>query len=144
MKRMHVHVAVDNLETAVGFYSTLFAATPSVVKADYAKWMLEDPRVNFAISTRGSRPGLNHLGIQVESEAELAEVYGRMNSAGRPMLEEGKTTCCYAKSEKSWIDDPAGIAWETFLTTGESTNYGTSKPDSVRVAGAKCCEGART
>ena len=105
--------------------------------------MLEDPRVNFAISTRGSRPGLNHLGIQVESEAELAEVYGRLNKAGRPVLEEGKTTCCYAKSEKSWIDDPAGIAWETFLTTGEATDYGTSKPDSVRVAGAKCCDGAR-
>jgi hypothetical protein len=144
MKRLHVHVAVDDLETAIGFYSTLFAATPSVVKADYAKWMLEDPRVNFAISMRGSKAGLNHLGIQVESEAELAEVYGRMNSAGRPVLEEGKTTCCYAKSEKSWVDDPAGISWETFLTTGESTNYGTSKPDSVRVAGAKCCEGGRT
>ena len=142
MKRLHVHVAVDNLETAIGFYSTLFAATPSVVKADYAKWMLDDPRVNFAISMRGARTGLNHLGIQVETESELAEVYGRLNKAGAPVLEEGKTTCCYAKSEKSWIDDPAGISWETFLTTGESTDYGNSRPQDVRVAAVACCEGA--
>lgn len=143
MKRLHVHVAVDNLETAVGFYSTLFAATPSVVKADYAKWMLDDPRVNFAISMRGARTGLNHLGIQVETENELAEVYGRLNKAGAPVQEEGKTTCCYAKSEKSWIDDPAGISWETFLTTGDSTDYGNSRPQDVRVAAAACCEGGR-
>ena len=117
MKRLHVHVAVDNLDKAIGFYSTLFATTPSVVKPDYAKWMLDDPRVNFAISMRGARTGLNHLGIQVENESELAEVYARLNKAGAPVLEEGKTTCCYAKSEKSWIDDPAGISWETFLTT---------------------------
>lgn len=144
MKRLHVHVAVDNLETAIGFYSTLFATTPSVVKADYAKWMLEDPRVNFAISMRGARTGLNHLGIQVENENELAEVYGRLNKAGAPVLEEGKTTCCYAKSEKSWIDDPAGISWETFLTTGESTDYGNSRPQDIRVAAVACCEGGRT
>jgi hypothetical protein len=85
---------------------------------------------------------LNHLGIQVESESELAEVYGRLNRAGAPVLEEGKTTCCYAKSEKSWIDDPAGIAWETFLTTGEATDYGNSRPQDVRVAVVPCCEGA--
>jgi uncharacterized glyoxalase superfamily protein PhnB len=140
MKRMHVHVAVDDLHQAIGFYSTLFAAEPSVVKPDYAKWMLEDPRVNFAISRRGARTGLNHLGIQVETEGELAEVYARLNKAGAPVLEEGETTCCYAKSEKSWIDDPAGISWETFLTTGESTDYGNSRPQDVRVAQAACCE----
>ncbi|HWB43984.1 MAG TPA: ArsI/CadI family heavy metal resistance metalloenzyme [Hyphomicrobiaceae bacterium] len=143
MKRIHIHVAVDDLTRAVGFYSTLFAAEPSVVKPDYAKWMLEDPRVNFAISQRGARTGLNHLGIQVEDERELADVYGRLNKAGAPVLEEGKTTCCYAKSEKSWIDDPAGISWETFLTTGESTDYGNSRPQDVRLAQAACCEGAR-
>jgi hypothetical protein len=143
MKRMHVHVSVDDLQTAIGFYSTLFAAEPSVIKPDYAKWMLDDPRVNFAISMRGARTGLNHLGIQVESETELAEVYGRLNKAGAPVLEEGKTTCCYAKSEKSWIDDPAGISWETFLTTGEATDYGNSRPQEVRVAQTVCCEGAR-
>jgi len=143
MKRMHVHVAVENLDTAIGFYSTLFAAPPTVRKPDYAKWMLDDPRVNFAISMRGARTGLNHLGIQVENESELAEVYGRLNKAGAPVLVEGKTTCCYAKSEKSWIDDPAGISWETFLTTGESTDYGNSRPEAVRVAATPCCEGAR-
>jgi catechol 2,3-dioxygenase-like lactoylglutathione lyase family enzyme len=143
MKRMHVHVAVDDIERAIGFYSTLFAAAPTVVKADYAKWMLDDPRVNFAISRRGAKPGLNHLGIQVENEGELAEVYGRLGKAGAPVFEERKTTCCYAQSEKSWIDDPAGIAWETFLTTGESTNYGNSRPEDVRLASAACCEGTR-
>ena len=143
MKRMHVHVAVDNLDKAIGFYSTLFAAKPSVVKPDYAKWMLDDPRVNFAISMRGAKTGLNHLGIQVESTDELAEVYARLKEADAPVLQEGKTTCCYAKSEKSWIDDPAGISWETFLTTGESTDYGSSRPQDVRVAQAACCEGAR-
>jgi catechol 2,3-dioxygenase-like lactoylglutathione lyase family enzyme len=144
MKRLHVHVAVDNLDKAIGFYSTLFASEPSVVKHDYAKWMLEDPRVNFAISKRGAKTGLNHLGIQVETEAELTEVYARLNQAGAPVLDEGKTTCCYAKSEKSWIDDPAGISWETFLTSGESTDYGNSRPQDVRVAQAACCEPART
>ena len=143
MKRLHVHVAVDNLGKAIGFYSTLFAAKPSVVKQDYAKWMLDDPRVNFAISNRGARTGLNHLGIQVENETELAEVYARLKQADGPVLEEGKTTCCYAKSEKAWIDDPAGISWEAFLTSGESTNYGMSKPEGVRVAAvAPCCEDA--
>src|SRR5258708_12688486 len=95
MKRMHVHVAVDNLETAIGFYSTLFAATPSVVKPDYAKWMLEDPRVNFAISTRGAETGLNHLGIQVENETELAEVYCRLNSPRAPPFAQRDTPSSY-------------------------------------------------
>jgi catechol 2,3-dioxygenase-like lactoylglutathione lyase family enzyme len=143
MKRMHVHVAVDDLDTAIGFYSALFAAQPSVVKPDYAKWMLDDPRVNFAISMRGHKTGLNHLGIQVESEGELAEVYGRLKEAGRPVLEEGKTACCYAQSEKSWVNDPAGISWEAFLTTGEATTYGSPRPKSVEAAAAvRCCEPA--
>ncbi|HMK80558.1 MAG TPA: ArsI/CadI family heavy metal resistance metalloenzyme [Xanthobacteraceae bacterium] len=124
MKRFHVHVAVDNLADAIGFYSALFAAPPSVVKVDYAKWMLDDPRVNFAISARGRPAGLDHLGIQVEDQGELHEVYARLDQAGRPVLNQGETQCCYARSEKSWVDDPAGISWETFLTTGESTNYG--------------------
>ena len=100
----------------------LFATQPAVVKTDYAKWMLDDPRVNFAISTRGREPGLDHLGIQVEDQDELHEVYARLRQAGGIVIEQGRTSCCYAKSEKSWIDDPAGIAWETFFTTGESTN----------------------
>jgi len=124
MKRFHVHVAVDNLEQAIPFYAALFAAQPAIVKPDYAKWMLEDPRVNFAISARGRAAGLDHLGIQVEDQGELHEVYRRLDAAGRPVLSQGETQCCYARSEKSWVDDPAGISWETFLTTGESTNYG--------------------
>jgi catechol-2,3-dioxygenase len=126
MKRLYVHVSVEDLDQSIGFYSTMFAAQPTVVKPDYAKWMLEDPRVNFAISTRCLKPGLDHLGIQVESEGELREVYARLQQADRPVLEEGATTCCYARSEKSWISDPQGIAWETFLTRGDSTVYGDS------------------
>ena len=124
MKRFHVHVAVDDIGNAVRFYSALFAAQPAVVKPDYAKWMLDDPRVNFAISARGRPAGLDHLGIQVEDRGELQEVYRRLDQASAPVLNQGQTQCCYARSEKSWIDDPAGIAWETFLTTGESTDYG--------------------
>jgi catechol 2,3-dioxygenase-like lactoylglutathione lyase family enzyme len=124
MKRLHVHVSVEDLSQSIGFYSSLFATEPLIVKSDYAKWMLEDPRVNFAISTRGRKPGLDHLGIQVENTDELHEVYARLRRAGGDIVEQGQTTCCYAKSEKSWIDDPAGIAWETFHTTGESTVYG--------------------
>ena len=140
MKRMHVHVAVDDLQRAIGFYSELFAAKPSVTKSDYAKWMLDDPRLNFAISTRGRVPGLDHLGIQVENKSELHEVYGRLHVAGGKIVEQGQTCCCYAKSEKSWIDDPAGIAWETFLTTGESIDYGDGSGErEARVANAKAC-----
>ena len=126
MKRLHVHVSVGDLAESVRFYSTLFAAAPSIIKPDYAKWMLDDPRVNFAISTRGKRAGLDHLGIQVENEEELHAVYERMQGADRPVLEEGATTCCYARSEKAWISDPQGLAWETSLTRGESTVYGDS------------------
>ena len=140
MKRMHVHVSVPEIGAAIGFYSALFAAKPAVVKDDYAKWMLDDPRMNFAISTRGRAPGLDHLGIQVENEGELQEVYARLHDAGGDILKEGKTTCCYAQSEKSWISDPAGVSWETFLTTGESTDYGASVEHGARLAhGSACC-----
>jgi catechol 2,3-dioxygenase-like lactoylglutathione lyase family enzyme len=140
MKRMHVHVAIENLQQSIGFYSTLFDAEPAVVKPDYAKWMLDDPRVNFAISTRGREPGLDHLGIQVENQAELHEVYARLRKAGGNVVEQGQTSCCYAKSEKSWIDDPAGISWETFHTTGESIDYGEGTGErDARVAHAKSC-----
>jgi catechol 2,3-dioxygenase-like lactoylglutathione lyase family enzyme len=138
MKRLHVHMSVDDLDRSIRFYSTLFASAPTVVKPDYAKWMLEDPRVNFAISTHSGRAtGIDHLGIQVENGDELREVYGRLKEAEGPVLEEGNTTCCYAQSEKSWIADPSGVAWEAFHTTGESTVYGTSGPKG-QLAGA-CC-----
>jgi catechol 2,3-dioxygenase-like lactoylglutathione lyase family enzyme len=137
-----VHVGVESLEHSIRFYSTLFGSGPTVVKDDYAKWMLGDPRVNFAISEGNhARKGIEHLGIQVESTEELSEVYGRLKAADRPVLEEGQTTCCYAKSEKSWIADPDGIVWEAFFTNGEATTYGDSPAlgalsDS---AGDKCC-----
>jgi len=142
MKRMHVHVSVEDLDRSIGFYSALFATEPAVVKTDYAKWMLDDPRVNFAISTRGRKAGLDHLGIQVESREELQDVYARLRKAGGEVIEQGQTTCCYAKSEKSWIDDPAGISWETFHTTGEATDYGRSVERGARLAHqteAGCC-----
>lgn len=138
MKRLHVHVSVEDLAKSIRFYSTLFAAEPTVTKDDYAKWMLEDPRVNFAISHRDSETGIRHLGIQVEDRAELADVYSRLQRAEAPILEEGATTCCYAKSEKSWVADPQGIQWETFLTTGESTTYGVA-PARLN-QGKPCCE----
>lgn len=140
MKRLHVHVSVDDLAQSIRFYSTLFAAEPTITKPDYAKWMLDDPRVNFAISTRSGETGIDHLGIQVETADELQEVYGRLRQADRPVLAEGATVCCYAKSEKSWITDPQGIAWEAFLTRGESTVYGDSADlGSIRTTGGACC-----
>jgi catechol-2,3-dioxygenase len=140
MKRLHVHVAVDDLQHSIGFYSALFAEQPSVTKTDYAKWMLDDPRVNFAISTRGRQAGLDHLGIQVEDKDELNEIYARLHKAASNVIEQGQTSCCYAKSEKAWIDDPAGISWETFLTTGESTDYGDGTGErEARVAHEKAC-----
>jgi hypothetical protein len=140
MKRLHVHVSVEDIAQSTRFYSTLFAAEPTVIKPDYAKWMLDDPRVNFAISTRGSQTGVDHLGIQAETSDELHEVYQRLQQADRPVLEEGATTCCYAKSEKSWITDPQGLSWETFLTSGESTIYGDSVDlGPIRTAAGACC-----
>ena len=125
MKRLHVHVRVDDLAQSIRFYSTLFAAEPTVLKDDYAKWMLDDPRVNFAISKHcGRTVGISHLGIQAEDETELAEIYDRLVSAGRPTAEEKGATCCYARSDRRWIADPQGVPWETFYTYGEVEVYG--------------------
>ena len=149
MKRFHVHLGVENLDASIAFYTTLFAAEPTVLKPDYAKWMLDDPRVNFAISSNGhAARGIEHVGIQAESPVELAEVYARLKAADRPVLEEGATTCCYAKSEKSWIADPDGIVWETFLTNGEATVYGENAPigtlESANAIAGTCCTPAVT
>ena len=132
MKRLHVSLSVKNLDQSVRFYSTLFGAEPTVRKDDYAKWMLDDPRLNFAIEARSRAPGLDHLGIQVEDADELREVYGRMKAAEAPMLEVGDTTCCYARSEKSWIAAPDGVLWEAFLTKGEATIYGEDSEHLLR------------
>ena len=142
MKRLHVHISVKDLTASIRFYRELFNAEPVVTKGDYAKWMLEDPRVNFAISQRNKATGVDHLGIQVEDPAELTEVYARLRRAEGPVIEEGQTTCCYAHSEKSWIEDPQGVEWETFLTTGESTVYGTNviTPRATKA----CCAPNRT
>ena len=118
MKRFHVHLHVEDLDRSIGFYSKLFAAEPARTESDYAKWMLEDPPVNFAISTRGSRPGIDHLGFQTDNAGELAELKRRAETADTALLDEGETTCCYARSEKHWVTDPQGIAWEHFHTLG--------------------------
>ncbi|WP_324262413.1 ArsI/CadI family heavy metal resistance metalloenzyme [Altererythrobacter sp. H2] len=142
MKRFHVHVGVTDLDRSIAFYANLFGAEPAVVKSDYAKWMLEDPRINFAISMHeDAAKGIEHVGLQVEDQAELAEVYARLKAADGPVLEEGATTCCYAKSEKSWIADPDGVVWEAFLTEGGSTTYGGS-PDLAQLASANAANGA--
>ena len=138
MKRLHVHVAVDNLERSIGFYSALFAAKPSVTKSDYAKWMLDDPKVNFAISARGGR-GVDHLGIQVETDDELRELAGRLKAAGEATRDQEATTCCYAQSNKAWVNDPSGIRWETFFTFGEATAYGEDEPVSAPKQSSSAC-----
>ena len=139
MKRLHVHVAVESIDESVKFYSVLFGGDPTVRKPDYAKWMLEDPRVNFAISARGRRPGVEHLGIQVENQGELAEVAGRLRTAQQRLFDEGATTCCYARSEKAWVRDPSGVSWETFHTTGESTTYGEAPANDPAAQSTGCC-----
>ncbi len=128
MKRLHLHVSVPDLTQSIAFYETLFGAAPSVVKDDYAKWMLDDPRMNFAISARERAPGVDHVGIQVDSQAELAELAGRLKSAGAVTFDQEATTCCYARSDKSWVSDPAGVRWETFFTFGDATSYGEDEP----------------
>ena len=152
MKRFHVHLGVDDLAASIRFYSTLFAAEPTVTKPDYAKWMLDNPRLNFAISSGRGTAGIQHLGIQAEDADELLDVYGRLEAleaADAPVLAEGETVCCYAKSEKAWINDPQGVPWETFLTHGESTVYGGRGPASdgpLAVPAKKmggCCGPAR-
>lgn len=120
MKRFHIHVGVENLDEAIRFYSALFGAEPGKRKPDYAKWLLDDPRVNFAISTRAKKNGMDHLGIQVEEEAELAELRDRLKAADMAVVEEGETICCYARSDESWIQDPAGIPWETYRTMDDA------------------------
>ena len=138
MKRMHVNLSVTDLDASIEFYNSLFASEPAVIKNDYAKWMLDDPRINFAITTRGEQKGIDHLGIQVENDDELDEVYGRLQGANAPLIEEGATTCCYAESEKTWVFDPEGIAWETFLTRGESPVYGNDLAKHGKMDSA-CC-----
>ena len=124
MKRMHLHVSVPDLTQSIQFYETLFGAPPSVVKDDYAKWMLEDPRVNFAISQRGGASGVEHVGIQTESPAELSALAARLKAAGAQTFDERAVICCYARGDKTWVRDPAGVRWETFFTFGEATSYG--------------------
>jgi len=159
MKRFHVHLHVDDLAASIAFYKALFAAEPVRTEADYAKWMLEDPRVNFAISTRGAKSGVDHLGFQTDTEEELAELKLRAQAADMALLDEGTTTCCYARSEKHWITDPQGIAWEHFRTLGSipvfreelasgtpqsaccATAAARGKPLGIPVEGASsCCE----
>ena len=123
MKRFHVHVNVENLENSIRFYNTLFGAEPSVVKSDYAKWMLEDPRINFAISQRSRRVGIDHLGLQAEDENELSTIGERLQSADAVSLAEKGTTCCYANSDKYWAEDPQGVRWESFYSHGTATTY---------------------
>jgi predicted enzyme related to lactoylglutathione lyase len=144
MKRIHLHVSVPDLGHSIQFYQTLFGAPPSVVKGDYAKWMLEDPRVNFAISQRGVRPGVDHIGIQVETADELGELATRLKRAGAQTFDQDATTCCYARSDKSWVTDPAGVHWETFHTWGEAVTYGEDPAEAAMVAAAEtaCCGAA--
>jgi catechol 2,3-dioxygenase-like lactoylglutathione lyase family enzyme len=137
MKRFHVHVAVDDLSESIGFYSALFGAGPGVREFDYAKWMLEDPKVNFAISSRGRAAGINHLGIQVDSAAELAGMKTQLESADRALVEQSAVACCYARSDKYWVTDPAGIAWEAFHSLGTVPVYG--EGDRVDASEGGCC-----
>jgi catechol 2,3-dioxygenase-like lactoylglutathione lyase family enzyme len=141
MKRFHVHVHVEDLDKSIGFYSKLFAAEPTRIEGDYAKWMLEDPRINFAISTRGSKVGVDHLGFQTDDPEELAALKTRAESADMALLDEGETTCCYARSEKHWVTDPQGIAWEHFHTLGNIPVF--SEGAKADVASA-CCAPATT
>ena len=130
MKRMHIHVGVESLDQGIKFYSALFDTAPVKTKADYAKWMLDDPRLNFAISTRAGTTGVNHLGLQVDEEAEMEELRERLQRADMSLFDEGETVCCYARSDKSWVTDPSGVAWETYRTMAEARSY-TSDEEST-------------
>lgn len=138
MKRFHVHLSVHDLAESTRFYTALFAAEPAVVKPDYVKWMLEDPRINFAISNRRSTTGIDHLGVQVDSAEELGELGGRLSAAGLPNRAEAGASCCYAHSDKYWTVDPQGIAWEAFHTLDARPIYG-QDPDATQPAGDSCC-----
>lgn len=149
MKRFHVHVAVSDLSKSIAFYSAIFGEQPNVVKADYAKWMLEDPRINFAISNRGHAPGVNHLGLQAEDEAELEAIHANLQKADTTVLPEKGAHCCYAKSDKYWVTDPQGIAWESFRSLGSVPLYGEEHaaapaPRGVTEATACCVPQADT
>ncbi len=137
MKRLHVHVSVDDLAKSIQFYSTLFAAEPTVTKDDYAKWMLEDPRVNFAISQRGGAPGVNHLGLQTDSDDELEVLHGLLQQAEVSAQAEQNIGCCYARSNKYWVTDPTGIAWETFHTLGSVPTFDGAEPKEASTGA--CC-----
>ena len=141
MKRLHVALAVDDLEQSIRFYSTLFNSEPSTRKSDYARWMLEDPKVNFSIAARGGKAGVDHLGIQVDDDAELHEVSTRMEGAGEEPFKQEATTCCYFRSNKAWVRDPQGVAWETFHTFDTSDVYGDDITAPVRneKKAAACC-----
>ena len=143
MKHLHVSIAVRDLDKSVRFYSVLFGIEPTVLKNDYAKWMLDDPRVNFSISSRDKHKGIDHLGIQVDDDAELATLTERLVRAGQSVYEQKATTCCYAKSNKAWVHDPEGVAWEAFHTFGESAAYSGpadgSKPSTCDTPRASCC-----
>ena len=139
MKRLHVHVAVDDLDKSIGFYSMLFGIGPCVAKPDYAKWMLDDPKLNSAISSRRMARGLDRLGIQVDSDGALRELAGRLKAAGATAEDPEGATCCYAQSNKSWVNDPAGIRWETFYTFGEATAYGEDNATAPPSEGRSCC-----
>ena len=142
MKRFHVHVAVPDLEAGIRFYSAMFGATPSVVKPDYAKWMLEDPRVNFAISHRAAqRTGVNHLGLQAEDETELEQIHANLVAADAAIVEEKDVTCCYARSDKYWVKDPAGVAWESFRSLQGVPVYDAAEaaPNACGTQKTACC-----
>ncbi|MGE5714148.1 MAG: ArsI/CadI family heavy metal resistance metalloenzyme [Betaproteobacteria bacterium] len=139
MKRFHVHVSVPDLDASIRFYTTLFGTEPAVVKGDYAKWMLEDPRVNFAISQRGGKAGLNHLGLQTDSDEELEVLNEQLQQADLSTLAEKETACCYARSNKYWVTDPTGIAWETFHTLGEVPTFNGEEEAAPVRAVAACC-----
>jgi len=139
MKRFHVHVAVQDLAASISFYSTLFGVEPTVVKDDYAKWMLDDPRVNFAISNRGEKAGINHLGLQTDSDAELEQLNAQLRQADVATQAEKEIACCYARSNKYWVTDPTGIAWETFHTLGEVPTFNGEEEAAPAGAAAACC-----
>ena len=139
MKRFHVHVAVHDLEQSVRFYNAMFDAEPTVKRADYAKWQLEDPRINFAISQRGAKTGVDHLGIQAEDDAELARLRSQLAQADVAIMDQENATCCYAKSDKHWTIDPQGIAWESFHTLEAAPRYGDDTRIEVKEAKSACC-----
>lgn len=141
MKRFHVHAHVEDLGKSIAFYTTMFGAQPVRVETDYAKWMLEDPRLNFAISTRGEKPGIDHVGFQTDTEDELAELKARAEAADMALLDEGETTCCYARSDKYWVTDPQGIAWEQFHTLGSIPVFSEKAPVVVAepAQASACC-----